>query len=118
MVQTVSNVSAGRIAGAGAGAGAGFAAGAGDGSAAAFALVFAFAFAFVLAPDATAVDFVVVSALGAVRVLVQPAAAMIASVHAAARCSADRRREEGSESQRDPKVEPKSAVGEGMCALS
>jgi hypothetical protein len=116
MVQTVSNVSAGRIAGAGAGAGAGFAAGAGDGSAAAFALVFAFA--FVLAPDATAVDFVVVSALGAVRVLVQPAAAMIASVHAAARCSADRRREEGSESQRDPEVEPKSAVGEGMCALS
>jgi len=114
MVQTVSNVSAGRIAGAG--VGAGFAAGAGDGSAAAFALVFAFA--FVLAPDATAVDFVVVSALGAVRVLVQPAAAMIASVHAAARCSADRRREEGSESQQDPEVEPKSAVGEGMCALS
>ena len=112
MVQTVSNVSAGRIAGAG--AGAGFAAGAGDGSAAAFALVFAFA----LAPDATAVDFVVVSALGAVRVLVQPVAAMIASVHAAARCSADRRREEGSESQQDPEVEPKSAVGEGMCALS
>lgn len=113
MVQTVSNVSAGRIAGAGAGAGDGFAAGAGDGSAAEFALVFAFA----LAPDATAVDFVVVSALGAVRVLVQPAAAMIASVHAAARCSADRRREEGSESQQDPEVEPKSAVGEGMCAL-
>lgn len=110
MVQTVSNVSAGRIAGAG--AGAGFAAGAGDGSAAAFVLAFA------LAPDATAVDFVVVSALGAVRVLVQPAAAMIASVHAAARCSADRRREEGSESQQDPEVEPKSAVGEGMCALS
>ena len=110
MVQTVSNVSAGRIAGAG--VGAGFAAGAGDGSAAAFALVFAFA------PDATAVDFVVVSALGAVRVLVQPVAAMIASVHAAARCSADRRREEGSESQQDPEVEPKSAVGEGMCALS
>jgi hypothetical protein len=109
MVQTVSNVSAGRIAGAG--AGAGFAAGAGDGSAAAFVLAFA------LAPDATAVDFVVVSALGAVRVLVQPAAAMIASVHAAARCSADRRREEGSESQQDPEVEPKSAVGEGMCAL-
>ena len=108
MVQTVSNVSAGRIAGAG--AGAGFAAGAGDGSAAAFVLAFA------LAPDATAVDFVVVSALGAVRVLVQPAAAMIASVHAAARCSADRRREEGSESQQDPEVEPKSAVGEGMCA--
>lgn len=106
MVQTVSNVSAGRI------AGAGFAAGAGDGSAAAFVLAFA------LAPDATAVDFVVVSALGAVRVLVQPAAAMIASVHAAARCSADRRREEGSESQQDPEVEPKSAVGEGMCALS
>jgi len=118
MVQTVSNVSAGRIAGAG--AGAGFAAGAGDGSAAAFALVFVlvFALAFALAPDATAVDFVVVSALGAVRVLVQPAAAMIASVHAAARCSADRRREEGSESQQDPEVEPKSAVGEGMCALS
>jgi hypothetical protein len=110
MVQTVSNVSAGRIAGAG--VGAGFAAGAGDGSAAAFVL------AFVLAPEATAVDFVVVSALGAVRVLVQPAAAMIASVHAAARCSADRRREEGSESQQDPEVEPKSAVGEGMCALS
>jgi hypothetical protein len=110
MVQTVSNVSAGRIAGAG--AGAGFAAGAGDGSAAAFAL------AFVLAPEATVVDLVVVSALGAVRVLVQPAAAMIASVHAAARCSADRRREEGSESQQDPEVEPKSAVGEGMCALS
>jgi len=114
MVQTVSNVSAGRIAGAGAGAGDGFAAGAGDGSAAEFALVFA----FVLAPEATVVDLVVVSALGAVRVLVQPAAAMIASVHAAARCSADRRREEGSESQQDPEVEPKSAVGEGMCALS
>jgi hypothetical protein len=114
MVQTVSNVSAGRIAGAG--AGAGFAAGAGDGSAAAFALVFVLA--FVLAPEATVVDLVVVSALGAVRVLVQPAAAMIASVHAAARCSADRRREEGSESQQDPEVEPKSAVGEGMCALS
>ena len=116
MVQTVSNVSAGRIAGAGVGAGDGFAAGAGDGSAAEFALAFVLAFA--LAPDATAVDFVVVSALGAVRVLVQPAAAMIASVHAAARCSADRRREEGSESQQDPEVEPKSAVGEGMCALS
>ena len=114
MVQTVSNVSAGRIAGAG--VGAGFAAGAGDGSAAAFVLVFVLA--FVLAPEATAVDLVVVSALGAVRVLVQPAAAMIASVHAAARCSADRRREEGSESQQDPEVEPKSAVGEGMCALS
>ena len=114
MVQTVSNVSAGRIAGAG--AGAGFAAGAGDGSAAAFALVFVLV--FVLAPEATVVDLVVVSALGAVRVLVQPAAAMIASVHAAARCSADRRREEGSESQQDPEVEPKSAVGEGMCALS
>ena len=114
MVQTVSNVSAGRIAGAGAGAGVG--AGAGDGSAAAFALVFVLA--FVLAPEATVVDLVVVSALGAVRVLVQPAAAMIASVHAAARCSADRRREEGSESQQDPEVEPKSAVGEGMCALS
>ena len=116
MVQTVSNVSAGRIAGAGVGAGDGFAAGAGDGSAAEFALAFVLAFA--LAPDATVVDLVVVSALGAVRVLVQPAAAMIASVHAAARCSADRRREEGSESQQDPEVEPKSAVGEGMCALS
>ena len=116
LVQTVSKVSTGRIAGAGAGAGAGFAAGTGAGAGS--ALGFAFGFAFVLAPVATVVDLVVASAFGADRVLVQPAAAMIASAHAAARCSADRRREEGSESQRDPEVEPKSAVGEGMCALS
>lgn len=66
------------------------------------------------AAAATVVDLVAACSLGAGRALEQPAAAMIASAESAARVSAARRREEGSESELEPAVVAESAVVAGM----